>query len=253
MADKGLYGVYVGVVDENAFSADAKHSSHRINVKLSAFDDANQKTASCRIVTIAAGQDRGLYWVPEPKDEVLIAFEHGDFNRPFVLGSLWTVQGKGSDAPWSNKDKDNSKNDTRMFKSRKGHTLTFNDNADAAWVELKTKSGHFLKMEELDSGSSADKGKITLKDSSGKLILEFDTDKKQITLDNQAGDMIISTKEKLKISAKTIEVSSTGDTSFSASNWKVKAQANTEIKASGQGTYESSGPMTIKGATVNIN
>lgn len=42
-----------------------------------------------------AGRSRGLYFMPEIGDEVLVAFEQGDPNRPVVIGSLWN----GVDAP----------------------------------------------------------------------------------------------------------------------------------------------------------
>jgi hypothetical protein len=48
-----------------------------------------------RIATFMAGKGRGAYFVPEVDDEVLVAFEHGDIDRPFVLGGLWNVD----DAP----------------------------------------------------------------------------------------------------------------------------------------------------------
>jgi hypothetical protein len=34
-------------------------------------------------------QPIALFFIPEIDDEVLVAFEHGDVSRPFVVGSLW--------------------------------------------------------------------------------------------------------------------------------------------------------------------
>lgn len=43
-----------------------------------------------RLSAPGAGANRGLVWVPDVGDEVLLAFEHGDINRPYVLGGLWS-------------------------------------------------------------------------------------------------------------------------------------------------------------------
>jgi uncharacterized protein involved in type VI secretion and phage assembly len=48
-----------------------------------------------RIASPGSGGDRGLLMTPLVDDEVLIAFEHGDVRRPFVIGSLWN----GEDTP----------------------------------------------------------------------------------------------------------------------------------------------------------
>ena len=45
-----------------------------------------------------AGKNRGWFFIPEPEDEVLVVFEHGDLNRPLIIGSLWkTVLAGGPD------------------------------------------------------------------------------------------------------------------------------------------------------------
>ena len=42
-----------------------------------------------RMVSPHAGPDRGFMWMPEVGDEVAVAFEDGDPERPILLGSLW--------------------------------------------------------------------------------------------------------------------------------------------------------------------
>jgi phage baseplate assembly protein gpV len=47
-----------------------------------------------RVATLNAGAERGVFMLPQPGDEVVCGFEHGDSRRPFVLGSLYTGKEK---------------------------------------------------------------------------------------------------------------------------------------------------------------
>lgn len=47
-----------------------------------------------RVASPSAGKDRGLLMMPIVGDEVLVAFEHGDTRRPYVIGSVWNGQAK---------------------------------------------------------------------------------------------------------------------------------------------------------------
>lgn len=48
-----------------------------------------------RVATPSAGKERGLLMTPVPGEEVLVAFEHGELTRPYVVGSLFN----GKDTP----------------------------------------------------------------------------------------------------------------------------------------------------------
>ena len=83
-----------------------------------------------RLVMPMAGRERGWMTIPEIDDEVLVAFVHGDINHAIVLGSLFN----GVDTPpYANED---GENNLRVFQSRSGHRLTFDDTAGAERIEL---------------------------------------------------------------------------------------------------------------------
>ncbi len=68
-----------------------------------------------------AGQDRGLYMMPEIDDEMVVGFLHGDFDHPIVLGAMWNGQ---AEAPSPDPRQ-------RMIRSKNGHTIRFVDSTPA--------------------------------------------------------------------------------------------------------------------------
>ena len=101
----------------------------RVKLKFPILPDAPESTWA-RLVMPMAGKERGWMTIPEIDDEVLVAFVHGDFNHAMVIGSLYN----GVDTPpYANEDKENN---LRVFQSRSGHRLTFDDTAGAERIEL---------------------------------------------------------------------------------------------------------------------
>ena len=114
-------GVVVGIVTNNK----DPQGLGRVKVKfpwLSADEESNW----ARLSSPMAGKDRGLFILPEVNDEVLVMFEHGDVNHPFVIGSLWN----GTDKPPLSADQavDGSGNVVRrILKTTAGHTITLDE------------------------------------------------------------------------------------------------------------------------------
>jgi uncharacterized protein involved in type VI secretion and phage assembly len=84
--------VVVGIVTQNS----DPDNMGRVRVRYPALGDDIEGWWA-RIAAPAAGSERGLLMMPVAGDEVLVAFEHGDVRRPYVLGALWN----GTDQPGS--------------------------------------------------------------------------------------------------------------------------------------------------------
>lgn len=79
-----------------------------------------------RVVAPGGGSGRGVQWLPEVGDEVVVGFEHGDLRRPFVLGGLWN---RHDPPPVSAVE--GGEVTVRTLTSREGHRFELRDGARA--------------------------------------------------------------------------------------------------------------------------
>jgi uncharacterized protein involved in type VI secretion and phage assembly len=160
--DQRFFGVSIGVVTNNK----DPDGLGRVKVKLPWLADTAESDWA-RVASPMAGAARGLYLLPEVDDEVLVAFEHGNPETPYVVGSLWNGKDK---PPEANSD---GKNDRRTLKSRSGHVIRLNDTKDSETIEIVDKSGKnsiVIATKDNSVTISAD-ADITITSAKGKLIL----------------------------------------------------------------------------------
>jgi uncharacterized protein involved in type VI secretion and phage assembly len=106
-------GVVIAQVTDN----NDPEGAGRIEVTFPWLDDAEPRWLP--VASAMAGAGRGLFVMPEPGDEVLVAFEHGNFDHGYVVGFLWSPKNQ---PPTTSPD-------DRTFVSREGHKLQFLDSA----------------------------------------------------------------------------------------------------------------------------
>jgi Type VI secretion system/phage-baseplate injector OB domain len=82
---KKIYGVVTGQVIPHPPDPQALG---RVLVRVPCIDSLDF-VAWARIAVPMAGPLHGTYFVPNPGDDVLLAFEHGDVKVPYIIGSLW--------------------------------------------------------------------------------------------------------------------------------------------------------------------
>jgi uncharacterized protein involved in type VI secretion and phage assembly len=170
-----IYGVVVGVVTNNQ----DPDKLGRVKVRFPWLGD-NDESFWARLATPMAGKDRGVYFLPEVDDEVLVVFEHGDLRFPYILGGLWGGKDK---PPIDNSD---GKNNLRLIRSRSGHTIRLNDTDGQETIEIIDKTQN---------------NKITIDTAKNTISIVADKD---ITLSAPQGKITLEAKElELKSSAST--------------------------------------------------
>ena len=88
-----------------------------------------------------ADNDQGLQVLPEVDTQVLVAFEGGNLRRAYILGSTWNGVESQPESPAA-------PNNKRLFKSRSGSLLEFDDTQGAAKVTVSMKSGHTVTLDD---------------------------------------------------------------------------------------------------------
>jgi len=158
-----IYGVVVGVVTNNQ----DPDNLGRVKVKFP-WLSADHESAWARIACPMAGNGRGFFFLPEVEDEVLVAFEHGRVEFPYVVGSLYN----GKDKPPG--DNGDGKNNLRSLKSRSGHTITLDDTDGKEKIQIvdaKEKESIVLDVANNTVTVTADKD-VTIESKNGKVILK---------------------------------------------------------------------------------
>jgi phage baseplate assembly protein gpV len=81
---------FYGVVTGKVISMLDPLTLGRLQVQLP-FIDALDLSPWARVALPMAGVLHGTYFIPNLGDEVLVAFEHGDTNVPYIIGCLWSA------------------------------------------------------------------------------------------------------------------------------------------------------------------
>ena len=86
-----------------------------------------------RIAQPYAGGGKGFSFIPEIGEEVMIDFEGGNAERPFVKGTLFNGVGN-PDEKWL--PSHNSKNQIKAIRTRNGHTIEIHDEGEDGYIRI---------------------------------------------------------------------------------------------------------------------
>ena len=225
--DNRIFGVMVGIVAKNY----DKDMPGRICVTIPVRDSNANELKWARMAMPSSGKSWGHYFLPEVGDQVLLVFEQGNIEKPYVIGCI---------------PKDNNKfltqtvdenNQYKKIITKNGNAIIFEDNKEGSGekdkIEIVTaKEGHSIMLDN-------EKNQISIKDKDGK---------NQILIKTETGHMQIDAEKKLVINVgDDIKVTMNGN------NGAVSIECNKFNVKGGNGvSLESNASAKLSGANVTL-
>ncbi|MBO6133530.1 MAG: hypothetical protein J6P05_04260 [Lachnospiraceae bacterium] len=248
--DERIYGVAVGIVAEDY----SDKMPGRICVTIPTRDKDANKLRWAKVVPLYTGKKWGYFFIPEKNDQVLLAFENGNIEKPFVIGSIprdsdtiakqsankdnqtKTIQTRnGSNITFfdSKDDEGGSKDKITVTTANKQHTMLYDNENKKIEIHDKEKNCHVEMLTEKGTINIKAAEKLVIKVGDGIKIM-MDGQKSKITV--TCGDCSISTE-------KSFTVSATG-------NVKMEGQ---QVTANASGALKLSGEMSsLSGTSVKV-
>lgn len=184
-APRGWGGLFHGVHPAEVTDIKDPDGQGRVKVRLPWLPDT--AGAGCelwaRLAVFMAGHNRGAWFVPDVGDEVLLAFEAGELQRPYVIGALWN----GRDSPPAQMD-GSGRNALKVLRSRNGVKLTMDDADGREQFIVETPGGQ----------------RVTLKDGPGAVTIE-DSNGNSVKL--ESAGITVTASAKVTVNATTVAVS----------------------------------------------
>jgi uncharacterized protein involved in type VI secretion and phage assembly len=251
-SDRSLYGVaagasgrssaFPGVMNAVVTATQDPDNRGRVKVKFPVLSDKYESWWA-RTVQAGAGKARGAVVLPEVGDEVLVAFGHGSFQQPFVLGGLYNGQDM-PDKPWADHiEGTGGAVQRRAFVSRTGMAVEFVESPDGERLTLVTNDG----MQKISLTQKRNAGIEIV--SEGPVSV---TAKKDVTVVASSGNVSlkgqkVSVEASSQLDLKAPAVKVMGGTSAEMSAPAVKVAGTSTAELSGTAT------TTVTGGIVRIN
>lgn len=250
--DNRILGVVVGIIAKNY---DQKMPG-RVCVQIPVRDDEANELQWARVAMPSSGKKWGHYFLPEVGDQVLLAFEQGNIEKPYVIGCV-----PKDNNPFLTKAVQ-EKNQYKKLVTKNGSTIQFEDCEDEEGAKDKISiytpaQAHRLLLDnenkQIVLGDKDGKNQIAIKSEDGSGRIDIKTEKKltiavgdniELTLNADSGTVSMKCG-KLRVEASDgVELETNGKLGLSGGN--VSMEAASMMKVS------SSGTTSIGGAPIKI-
>lgn len=225
----------------------------RVKVEFDWQKDTGETSPWIRVHTSYVGKDKGFYVVPEVEDRVVIGFESGNAEKPYMLGAFYDKEAKPE---WFDKE-----NRYKGFKSVGKNELRFDDKAQNIELhapnEMHLSAGNRLHLKTGFKGDPGDEdSEIMVDAANGTVIIKAKIVKVEV-----ADEVNVNCFKVIKLeagesleakSSQKIKAEAGQDLEMKAMNIKSEASVKSESKGA-QVAIGGQAMVEVKGAVIKLN
>lgn len=212
----------------------------RVRVRFHWMEDS-EKSPWLRVTSPHGGGSKGMFFMPEVGEEVIVGFEGDSPVKPYVIGTVYHGKAKT--------DFGNDQNDVKALQTRSGNLIVMNDKegsvhiADAKGNDMLIDGNGNVKITATDS--------IVLTCGDAKIEMKKDgtinINGKQIT--TTATEKAVMTSGQASFKAD----GTGGEAKMAGMKAGVSGTMETKIDSSAQTTVSAGGKVTVQGAIITLN
>lgn len=210
-----ITGAAVGIVAKKY----SKDMPGRVCVQIPVRDKDANVLKWAKVAMFSAGKKWGSYFLPEIGDKVLLLFEGGNIEKPYIVGSIFPENSTFLS------DTADEENQYKKITTKNGNTIFFEDNREGEGSRDK------IKIE------TARKERTILLDNENKRISINDKDgKNSIEIASKDGAIAVKAEKELKISVGNVTIKIDGENGkvdVKCGKLSVKAEQGISMEANG--------------------
>jgi uncharacterized protein involved in type VI secretion and phage assembly len=231
LGEQRIFGAMIGVVAENY----SEEMPGRLCVNIPVRDENANQLKWAKMAFPYMGKNYGTYFLPEKDDQVVLVFEDGNIEKPFVVGCIPRDKDKYL------KKTVHEKNGKKQIQTRNGSRITFEDDEseDGAKDKITVSTAGDAHQIVLDN----EKKNITLWDKEKNCSIEMAT---------ESGKITVHAEQKLEITVgDSISIKMNGSSgSIKVEAQKVNVEAGKSLLLSTDGSAKLSGKQaTLEAAS----
>lgn len=188
--------------------------------------------------------NRGVLFIPEKGDIVMVGYYQGDPNHPFVMGGVHNS--KTATLKEENKD-----NDLKTITTRSGNVIEFNDKNGAESITVTDKNKNTILMNKDGIKVTANESKNTILMTKDGIKITDDTNKNSVELSSSG--IVLKAEKDIKITGKSVTIEAQTAIEQKVSSSSVKIESASIEQKSGAGAVEiSASGVNIKGPMIKM-